>query len=299
MTTINPDCLRCDAGPLELQCMDIWGGTNAANQQFSTPGLDVHVISQPFKDHAQGGDIYYISLCGSGNIARLAVADVSGHGDQAAHIASHLRTLMRKNINTPNQSRFAQSLNEQFGRIATAGTFATAVLATYWAPTDHLILVNAGHPPPLLYRAADDRWLALTSDTNDIITTPTADIGIRNLPLGILEPTGYDQFAVKLEPADLVVLHTDALMEAKDAAGRQLGMQGLIRVATEAKGSQPEDFAHRLIQGVQDYSAHTQPDDDRTVLLLHHNAANPPRMTAKQTVRTLGRMIGVIPQTTA
>lgn len=40
-----------------------------------------------------------------------------------------------------------------------------------------------------------------------------------NLPLGIIEPTPYAQFAVPLQPDDLVVLYTDALIETRDPQG--------------------------------------------------------------------------------
>lgn len=291
---IPQDCLRCDAGPLTLSCMDIWGGVDAADQQFSTPGLDVHVLSEPYKGDAEGGDVYYLSLCGSGNIARMALADVSGHGSAVGEIATRLRSMMRKHINTPNQARFAQSLNEQFGRISDSGVFATAVLATYWAPTDHLILVNAGHPPPLLYRADQGAWMALTAATPGVVTSDASAVGVRNLPLGIIEPTGYDQFAVHLDPHDLVVLHTDALMEARDRRGGQLGVEGLLRVAAEADGSRSENFGRRLIEGARAHADDEPIGDDNTLIVLHHNAANPPPMTVKESVRTLGRMMGLV-----
>jgi hypothetical protein len=38
---------------------------------------------------------------------------------------------MRQNINTPDQTRFAQALNQEFSKLKVQGLFATALLATY------------------------------------------------------------------------------------------------------------------------------------------------------------------------
>ena len=44
------------------------------------------------------GYIHYFSLCGGGHVARLALADISGHGRTVHDIAQTLRKLMRKHI---------------------------------------------------------------------------------------------------------------------------------------------------------------------------------------------------------
>ena len=35
-------------------------------------------------------------------------------------------------------------MNSEFGKLSEDGTFATAILATYFSPKDHLVVVNAG-----------------------------------------------------------------------------------------------------------------------------------------------------------
>ena len=53
---------------------------------------------------------------------------------------------------------------------------------------------------------------------------PKNAAAVRNLPLDIIVPTDYVQFAVKLAKGDLVLLYTDALMESRNANGdRGLG----------------------------------------------------------------------------
>ena len=82
------DPINAEPARHSMQCMEIWGGSQAADTAVSTPGLDIHVRSQPYGGAASGGDVHYVSLCGGGVITRLIVADLSGHG---AALAEQLR----------------------------------------------------------------------------------------------------------------------------------------------------------------------------------------------------------------
>mgnify|MGYP001954463689 CR=1 FL=1 len=94
--------------PHQLQCMEIWGGHGAAYDAVSAPGLDAWVYSQPHEGGDHGGDVHYLSGCAGGKILRVAVADVAGHGESVSEVARSLRRLMRRSINTPDQSRLAR-----------------------------------------------------------------------------------------------------------------------------------------------------------------------------------------------
>ena len=85
----------------------------------------------------------------------MLLADVSGHGKSVAVIAADLRTLMRRFVNRWDQAEFVRLLNQQFSALSKTGTFATAIVSTFFAPSRRLILCNAGHPRPILYRALE------------------------------------------------------------------------------------------------------------------------------------------------
>src|SRR5690606_36983271 len=122
--------------------------------------LDAWIYSKPHGGK-QGGDVHYVSSCAAGMLTRLLVADVRGHGDAAADTALALRQLMRRYINYYDQGRFVASMNRTFARHATDGAFATAIVTSFVATTGVLRVSNAGHPPPLLYRVRDRRWVYL------------------------------------------------------------------------------------------------------------------------------------------
>src|SRR6202044_267183 len=116
------------------------------------------IYSKPFGQAQRGGDVYYVSSCASGRISRLLLADVSGHGKSVASTAADLRTLMRRFVNRLDQTEFVRLLNRQFSELSSAGSFATAIVTTFFAPSRRLIVCNAGHPRPLIYRAAERKW---------------------------------------------------------------------------------------------------------------------------------------------
>jgi hypothetical protein len=41
-----------------VQCMEMWGGSHAAESAVTTPGLDAWVYSQPHQGPAEGGDVH-------------------------------------------------------------------------------------------------------------------------------------------------------------------------------------------------------------------------------------------------
>lgn len=272
----------------QLQCMEIWGGNRAVEDAVSVFGIDAWVLSLPHAGGQQGGDIHYVSMCGSGRIARFIVADVAGHGNAAAGLASVLRNLMKKHINRVDQTKFARDLNREFGLVSKDGSFATAVLATYFAPTGHLIICNAGHPAPLWYRATDRRWRPL------VPTMPEQVSRVRNLPLGVVEPTDYYQFAVSLADGDLVLLYTDSLIEAANPAGARLGLDELLAILGRLDGSRPERMNHDIVDAVRNWASPVPLDDDTTLLLLRHNGIKPPWPSLTTTIRVMGKLIGLV-----
>jgi len=121
-----------------MQCMEVWGGSQLTSSGVELSGLDVWVYSKPFGDAQRGGDVYYVSSCATGRISRLLLADVSGHGQTVAAMAADLRTLMRRFVNRLDHKEFVRLLNEHFTALSSNGSFATAVVTTFFAPSRRL-----------------------------------------------------------------------------------------------------------------------------------------------------------------
>ena len=249
-----------------LQCLQVWGGTEAADQTLAMTGLVGYLYARPHKGAKRGGDVYYLSSCASGRITRVLLADVAGHGSKVAETAQDLRSLMQKYVNFTSQPKFMTAMNKAFGAITDNGRFATAVAMSFLAPKRQLSLSNAGHPAPMWYRAKDRAWFALGVDPGDEANTTFAD-----LPLGVMDDAGYQQTEITFLPGDLLLMYTDALIESRDADGRMLGVHGLLERLNSLATHEPDRVIPALIERLTNDDEHDLTDDDVTALLIASN----------------------------
>jgi sigma-B regulation protein RsbU (phosphoserine phosphatase) len=254
-----------DSPKQHMQCMEVWGGSQLTSSGVELAGLDVWVYSKPFGQAQRGGDVYYVSSCASGRISRLLLADVSGHGKSVASTAADLRTLMRRFVNRLDQKEFVRLLNEQFTALSSHGTFSTAVVTTFFAPTRRLSLCNAGHPRPLLFRARDGRWSFLSQQGN------AEKKGPGNIPLGILAINDYEHLDIELDPGDCLLSYTDALIESCDADGEMLGEEGLLRIVNLLGDVPAEKVIASLLQEIGERFPESLSADDVTLMVVRAN----------------------------
>jgi sigma-B regulation protein RsbU (phosphoserine phosphatase) len=272
-----------------VQCLEVWGGTTGVKTTLSLPGIDAWVFSEPYQGDDAGGDIHYVSSCFTGRVTRFALADVAGHGASASDLSGKLRKLMRKHINYLDQTGLARVLNTEFAALSKAGRFATALLMSYFAPTDHLIVCNAGHPTPLWYDAAQKSWRLLRHDIPD-----SESRGPNNLPLGIIDPTDYVQFTVRLGPGDFVLLYTDSLTEARlGGTGPLLGEEGFLQKVRSLPLGTPEELGRRILASISEYRGGTPSDDDQTLIVFHHNATEPKQAPVRNSIRYIADLLGL------
>jgi phosphoserine phosphatase RsbU/P len=271
-----------------MQCMEVWGGNQAADNGVVMAGLDAWVYSKPYGGSEGGGDVYYVSSCATNRILRLLVADVSGHGQVVQELGTELRRMMRRYVNHIDQVQFVRSMNQQFAALAKEGVFATAIVSTFFAPTSRLTLCNAGHPPPLLYRSRTREW--------SYLETSEAPPGVENvdLPLGILDLASYQTFDVPLGVGDLVMCYTDSLVESKGADGVMLGQAGLLRVVRELGEPDGATFIQTLLGAMGRKHDANLSEDDVTVLLFRPNGMGRRRPSLRQQVVAVGRLTGAI-----
>lgn len=249
----------------KMQCMEVWGGNRATWSQFSVPGLDLWVYSEPYRSSDGGGDVYYLSSCASGRITRMLLADVSGHGASVAPVAVALRDLMRQNINFVKQTHLVAFLNSQFDNIAATGCFATALVSTFFSPTRTLSVCNAGHPLPLFRDARTGRWRSSDAGTDDEFAS--------NMPIGIVDDGKYRSTKLRLNVNDMVLTYTDSLSEAIGPDGKMLGTQGVCDIVNSFSSLSPELLIPNLLDAIRRLNARNLMADDTTVMLLRANGS--------------------------
>lgn len=249
----------------KMRCMEVWGGNRSTWSQFSVPGLDLWIHSEPYRSNNEGGDVYYLSSCASGRITRMLLADVSGHGASVAPVAIELRDLMRKNINFVSQSHLVKSLNDEFESISEEGAFATALVSTFFSPTRTLSLCNAGHPMPVIRRVSTGRW--------ERCDTGLSETPMRNMPIGIFNAADYRSGKLVLSPGDMVLSYTDSLSESQKENGELISPEGVCDLLQDIDVMYPELIVPALLAKIRGLNSLNLSADDTTVMLLRANGS--------------------------
>src|SRR5215470_13786358 len=145
--------------PARLVCSEVWGGNRPIHCPVDLPGVRGILFSQP-AEGGRGGDVHYLSVCGSGILARMCVADVVGHGETVARISGELHAELRRLMNWPDERRVFRGLNRRLHKIG-IDAMTTAAAVSYYPPRRKLSVSYAGHPPAWFYRKAEQRWRLL------------------------------------------------------------------------------------------------------------------------------------------
>jgi len=244
-----------------LACLELRGGNHAAEYPVELPGLIGWVSCRPLRPSPRGGDLYYLSACSNGVIARIALADVSGHGEAVSSAAVRLQDALREHVDHWDQSALIRQLNDTFLKGALRAQFANAFLASFYKGSGELLFTNAGHLPPLWYQAARGEWGFLLDNT------PYSK-EIQDLPLGMIGGTSYSQTGVQLEQGDLLLLYTDGISESSNDAGEQVGMDGLLEMAKRLPVHSPRAAGQALVAAVEEFRGAAPAEDDETVVAL-------------------------------
>lgn len=243
----------------DLRCTEIWGGNQRRNAVVALPGMRGWLRARPH-DHGRGGDVHYLSVCSSGMLSRLCVADVAGHGEPVSEIAHDLYRLIRKHLNRIDQSALLARLNNEM-TTAEMETHATAVVVTYLAHIKRLSISYAGHPPAWYYRAADARWIRVEMEA------VASDAAPMNLPLAVEADTLFTRKTFNIESGDRLFLFSDGLTEAATPEKRLFGTNQLAAFLHDFGGGDPRMFLDQLDARVAEWTGGNS-DDDVTMLLV-------------------------------
>jgi sigma-B regulation protein RsbU (phosphoserine phosphatase) len=150
-------------------------------------------------------------------------------------------------------AHFVETLNQQLAGRFGDNRYATLFWAEYNAQTAELTYVNAGHPSPILIRSPSEIE-RLNSD---------------GLPIGMFANARYTARRVQMRPGSRLVIFTDGLTDAQNAAEEELGDERLIDCSrTIAAGIEAKGVADRVMQAVSEWSVGTEQYDDTTVVVL-------------------------------
>ena len=179
------------------------------------------------------------------------IGDVEGHGLAAALVMAIVQAVLHvqsTTISTP--ASLLASGNRQLCHSRISG-LVTAFLGIYEPASKRLTYARAGHPPPLLRRAADGSIRTLDA--------------VASYPLGIDESENFQESCVQLQKGDILLLYTDGITEARDPGQNQFGIESLAR-ALRNGADQPAELVGQLREAVRAHQQGKAAKDDQTLV---------------------------------
>ena len=215
--------------------------------------IAINSFYQPADD--LGGDFFDI-LRISDDEYLVYIADVSGHGIQAALLTIYLRERVRANIDTAKEgpAKLLGKITSEFNSLEVDATlYVTMALCKYDKKHHELSIANAGHGCyPLILRG-----------NGRIETVP-----IKGLPVcAIADEESYEDEIIVMNPGDRLILYTDGIIEEYDISkGGTFGPEGVRAVAEKCKDYDGRYAAHAIAEEAAKYGL-LNAKDDRTIVV--------------------------------
>jgi sigma-B regulation protein RsbU (phosphoserine phosphatase) len=200
-----------------------------------------------------GGDYYDIAKI-SENSWGFLMADAEGHSAPAAVLMAMTCALFRAYPELPNDpAGVLRYLNQHLCKVADP-SFMTALYAVYDAEHHTVRISRAGHPLPMIYRAAEKKAFEFECP------------GV--YPLGI-EPYEIEVpvAETKLESGDRLLIYTDGLSERFNSLGETYGEQRLLQPLATPDAVEPREVIQAIMADVKNFAGGHPADDDQAMLL--------------------------------
>ena len=268
---MNPD--RRGRHPIKvgntgLACGEVRGGNQMVHAAVDLPGLAGTLYSSAC-DGPHGGDIHYLSVCGSGLLTRVCLADVAGHGDAVAAVGHEMYGQLQRSVDIIDERRVLRAIDRRVSSTELAA-MTTAVLVTYYPPSKRLTVSYAGHPPAWYYTARTGTWAPIDPEP-----APTSSRGPVGLPLGTGLAPGFTRRRIAAAEGDRLLLLTDGVLEAMSPEGEELGQAGLARLLRAYEGSHAGLVDH-LRAGLAEHTGTASLTHDDVSMFVAEVVGGPP-----------------------
>ena len=243
--------------PYRVGCASVWGGIEDTEQDIETRAVKASIYSRS-ADGGKGGDIYYFSVCCADMMTRIAVADVMGHGKAVSEISGWVYDELKSYLNNPAGHEIIGHLNNSVEKRGYKA-MTTVALASLIVREETLMFTYAGHPPILVRRHKEGRWLPASLDDQE---------NGCNLPLGVMPYACFDQGRLDLEPGDKLFIYTDGLVEAPSRDGEMFGLDRLMDVLQQSGDDPPAQLKNNVLEHLSTHTGGISDHDDLTMLAV-------------------------------
>jgi len=233
--------------------------TSILPRSFKVPGLEIAAAMQPATE--VGGDYYDLLPFDGG--AWFSVGDVSGHGLDSGLVMLMLQSALAAivgsgEVKAPREVlvRLNAVLHDNIRNRLVHDDHVTLTLFRF--AQDGSIRFAGAHEEMIVWRKATQKV--------ELVRTPGTWLG--GAPDIAASTVDSD---LRLEPGDLLVLYTDGIIEPRNDAGEEFGLERLCDAVAKRATLPCDKIRDELFQLVQDF-APTQ-DDDRTLMVLRYQSA--------------------------
>lgn len=220
----------------------------------SLAGFDLAAAAIPAKE--VGGD-FYDFIAGEDSKLGMVIADVSGKSVPAALFMALSRVVVRASA-VPGKS-MAEALQDANRLIVSnsgsenSGMFVTLFLAALSSDSKEMIYANAGHNPPLIYRAKDGAH---------------EELYVTGAALGMMDGLEYEERQVAFQPGDILVMYTDGIVEAMNGKGELFGLKRLESSIKAAAHEPSKRLMEKILEDISLFSGTEEQSDDITVIVV-------------------------------
>ena len=214
------------------------------------PGYDISAYNFPTEEVS--GDYYDWVRLYDDQIG-IVIADVSGKGIPAALLMAFLRASLRAATHVGYATNVSMSkVNYLLWESIERNQFVTAFYGILDASNNTLSYSNAGHNPPLLINARGE----------------TRFIEPGEQPLGMFQETRYHEYFLTFKPGDVLVLYTDGVTEARNAAEEEFGRDRLADSVKAAYRLPAKQLISSVERRVMDWTNGLGSNDDVTFFVI-------------------------------
>ena len=206
-----------------------------------------------------GGDFYDFMKLPDGRQA-VILGDVAGKGVPAALMMAKATSDTKVALLTATNAGEAMGMiNNAICAAGLEGKFITMALCIIDPKANKLEMVNAGHMSPMVRRA-------------DGSVEEPADQRVSGLPVGVMEDFEYESAEIVLEPGDSVIVFSDGISEAMNAANQMYSIERLRQKLQSVSLPAPK-LGEFLLNDVRGHVAGHRQSDDISFLVFARTPA--------------------------
>lgn len=214
-------------------------------------GYDIAGKSIPAQ--SVGGDYFDFIPMDGGRLA-VCLGDVSGKGLPASLLMANLQATIRgQTLLNASASECLRRSNTLLFQSTDDEKFATVFYAILDAEQHRLCYANAGHNDPFLFSAA---------------TAAPARLTTGGLVLGILPDFSFQEEMLTLAAGDVLLIYSDGVTEAVNAAGEDFGEDRLIDLVQQHSPLPAGALIEKIIAAVKAFASGTPQRDDITLVVV-------------------------------